>query len=167
MFASKATSLPHQVLLVWFLALPANIRLGWWGLPGTSALAYFVPFKCALHFGRLLALPINIILCLKGLSGISDLANFGSFIGDLHIGRLMALPATIRLCSGNVYHGQPALAYFCQFKGAPNFGRLLALPTNVRLCWKSLPGTSALAYLIPSDVLHTEVCFWPCLQTLD
>jgi hypothetical protein len=44
MFAGKAGAYPrveHLKGLPALSALPANIRLGWKGLPGTNALAYY------------------------------------------------------------------------------------------------------------------------------
>jgi hypothetical protein len=45
MIAGKGGAYPNKasfrLLLARLLALPTNIRLGWKGLPGTNALAYY------------------------------------------------------------------------------------------------------------------------------
>ncbi len=53
-------------------ALPTNIRLGWKGMPGTNAPAYY---KSPL-WGRLLASPTNIRLGWKGLQGTNTSAYY-------------------------------------------------------------------------------------------
>jgi hypothetical protein len=85
------------------LALPANTKLGWKGLKGTNALAYFSsllvtkkkfnietstlyhptpvePFYGTPRKGKLLSLPKNIRLGWKGSNGTNALAYFSSLL---------------------------------------------------------------------------------------
>ncbi len=105
------------------LALPTNIRLGWKGLAGTNALAYFGPWKpfqpCQLFARHCYK---TFYVCNLGLVPVR-------FYGLVYCVEVRPEPISVEHLSST-----------------PLFGRLVALSAYVKLGWKGLIGMTTLAY---------------------